>query len=388
MRPRTTIRLNVTGNKTLVGSAFSRHRLVLIEVRPPRADYGDCVTTHAHSSDTASIRDVAKLANVSHQTVSRVLNGHPSVRPATRQRVLDAVAELSFRPNRAARMLATNRSYTVGVLMTASHAYYGPSSVLRAVEDAARDSGYSILLASPRDTDVSEFSAAVDHLIHEGVEGIIVVAPQVRAAEAMTKLREPVPVVMVQCADVDPALSVNNEVGGELAAQHLWDLGHRRVALVAGPSDWAESGARTRGFARFLSSVGAVPVAVADGDWSSASGYEAFQQIADAGFTGAFCANDQMALGFIHAAHDHGVNVPNGLSVVGFDDIPEAEHYLPPLTTVHQDFDVVGRRAVDGLLSAMQDHAISPADALDPLRPELIVRKSTSSPAPNRHSGR
>ncbi|WP_186525944.1 LacI family DNA-binding transcriptional regulator [Leekyejoonella antrihumi] len=341
------------------------------------------MTIHAHSRDSASIRDVAKLANVSHQTVSRVLNGHPNVRPATRQRVLDAVAELRFRPNRAARMLATNRSYTVGVLMTASHAYYGPSSVMSAIEDAARDSGYSVLLARPRDTEVAEFSAAVDHLIHEGVEGIVVVAPQIRAAEAMMTLREPVPVVMIQCEVADPGLSVDNEVGGELAAQHLWELGHRRIALVAGPADWSESGARTRGFERFLASVGAQPVAAAGGDWSSMSGYNAFGHLADTAFTGVFCANDQMALGFIHAAFDHGINVPTGLSVVGFDDVPEAAHYLPPLTTIHQDFDVLGRRAVDRLLSAMQQDANAATDEAFSLRPQLIVRKSTIPPVLN-----
>jgi DNA-binding LacI/PurR family transcriptional regulator len=295
--------------------------------------------------------------------------------------VLDAVAELKFSPNRAARRLATNRSYTVGVLMTASPAYYGPSSIMGAVEDAARESGYSTLLASPRRADVSEFGAALDHLIHEGVEGIVVVTPQIRAAEAMRNLREPLPVVMIPCDGEEPGLSVNNEVGGEVAAQHLWDLGHRRLALVAGPADWSESGARTRGFERALAAVGAEPVAVAEGDWSAESGYQAFRHIAGAGFTGVFCANDQMALGLIHAAFDHGVKVPSDLSVVGFDDIPEAAHYLPPLTTVHQDFDVLGRRAVDRLLSAMRDNPIVPEGVGDPLRPQLMVRKSTTSPS-------
>lgn len=375
--PKTTIRLNVTGHKRFARSPIVVTESLYLEIAGPSLDYCEDVTTHTSPQGAASIRDVAKLAQVSHQTVSRVLNNHPSVRPATRQRVLDAVAELGFSPNRAARMLATNRSYTVGVLMTASHAYYGPSSVMSAIEDAARDSGYSILLASPRDTDVAEFSAAVDHLIHEGVEGIVVVAPQIRAAEAMMKLREPVPVVMIQCDGADPGLSVNNEVGGELAAQHLWDLGHRRLVLVAGPADWSESAARTTGFERFLTSVGTQPVATVEGDWSSTSGYDAYEQVADIGFTGAFCANDQMALGFIHAAYDHGVDVPTDLSVVGFDDIPEAEHYLPPLTTVHQDFDVLGRRAVDRLLSAMRDGVVVPGGAPDLLRPQLIVRRST-----------
>lgn len=320
---------------------------------------------------------MARLANVSHQTVSRVLNGHPSTRPTTRQRVLDAIEELNYRPNRAARMLATSRSYTIGVLMTASPSYYGPGSTISAIEDAARESGYSVLLASPRDMEVSDFSAALNHLIHEGVEGIVVVAPQIQAARASTQLHKPVPVVMMQCDSGDPGLSVDNEVGGELAAHHLWELGHRRLALVAGPADWSESEARRRGFEKALASAGAQPVAVADGDWSAESGYRTFRNVAGSGATGVFCANDQMALGLIHAAFDHGVRVPVDLSVIGFDDIPEAAHYLPPLTTLRQDFDVLGRRAVDGLLSTLQHHAIEHGG---PLHPQLVVRASTMPP--------
>ncbi len=333
------------------------------------------------SRTPASIRDVAKLARVSHQTVSRVMNDHPNVRPETRQRVLDAVVALDFQPNRAARALATSRSYSVGVLMTASPAYYGPSSIMSAVEDAARDSGYSLLLASPRDMDTSQFGAALNHLIGQGVEGIVVIAPQIRAVEATTSLRKPVPVAMIQCDSGDPGLSVDNEIGGALAARHLWDLGHRHLALISGPLDWSESGARRRGFERVLEEKATVPAAIVQGDWSADSGYRAFRAIADSGSTGVFCANDQMALGFIHAARDNGLDVPSSVSVVGFDDVPEAAHYLPPLTTVHQDFDVVGRRAVDRVLSALGHDKDGSTDSRDPLRPRLIVRASTAAPA-------
>lgn len=352
-------------------------------VRPVTVAKVGRVTSHAHPKETASIRDVAKLAQVSHQTVSRVLNGHPSVRPATRQRVLDAAAELRFRPNRAARTLATSRSFTVGVLMTASPAYYGPNSIMTAVGDAARDSGYSILLATPRDTEVSEFRAAIDHLIHEGVEGIVVVAPQVRAAEVTMTLHQPVPVVMVQSDVMDPGLAVDNRMGGRLVAEHLWDLGHRRFALIAGPSDWPESHNRRMGFEEHLTTLGASPVATAEGDWSAESGYRAFQEVSGTAFTAAFCGNDPMALGFIHAAFDAGRRVPTDLSVVGFDDVPEASHYLPPLTTVHQDFDILGRRAVDKLLFAMQHQQPGAGDSEEALPPRLVVRESTGAPGPD-----
>ncbi len=343
------------------------------------------VVNNPPSHTPASIRDVAKLARVSHQTVSRVMNDHPNVRPETRRRVLDAVVALDFQPNRAARALATSRSYSVGVLMTASPAYYGPSSIMGAVEDAARDSGYSLLLASPRDMDTSQFSAALNHLIGQGVEGIVVIAPQTKAVEATASLRKPVPVAMIQCDSGDPGLSVDNEIGGEIAARHLWDLGHRRMGLILGPEGWSESGARRRGFERVLREKASAPAVITQGDWSADSGYRAFPVIVESGCTSVFCANDQVALGFIHAARDNGLDVPGAVSVVGFDDVPEAAHYLPPLTTVHQDFDVVGRRAVDRVLSALGHAKDGSSGSRDPLRPRLIVRASTA--APSRHPG-
>lgn len=335
------------------------------------------MTVNSSAKSTPSIRDVAKLACVSHQTVSRVLNDHPYIRPATRERVLAAMAELNYRPNRAARTLATSRSCTIGVLLTASASHYGPASTIAAVEAAARDRGYSVVLASPGRVEEAELSGALDHLIHEGVDGIIAVAPQIRAAEAVAKLRNPVPVVMIQCDGGDPRLSVDNRVGGKLAAEHLWRLGHRRLALVAGPEDWSEASARRHGFEEALAEVGSRPVAVAEGDWSADSGYRAFGYLRDSGCTSVFCANDQMALGLIHAAHDGGRLVPRDLSVIGFDDTPETAHYLPPLTTIRQDFQMVGRRAVDSLLSAL--HGTPKQGTL--IHPKLVVRESTSAPA-------
>ncbi|GGB22579.1 LacI family transcriptional regulator [Flexivirga endophytica] len=335
------------------------------------------MTVNASAKSSPSIRDVAKLARVSHQTVSRVLNDHPYIRPATRERVLAAMAELNYRPNRAARTLATSRSHTIGVLLTASASHYGPASTIAAVEEAARDRGYSVVLASPGRVEVAEFSDALDHLIREGVDGIIAVAPQIRAAAAVAKLHNPVPVVMIQCDSGDPRLSVDNRVGGKLAAEHLWRLGHRRLAHVSGPGDWSEATARRHGFEEALADVGSGPVAIAEGDWSAESGYRAFEHLRDSGCTAVFCANDQMALGLIHAAHDDGRRVPRDLSIIGFDDTPEAAHYLPPLTTIRQDFHMVGRRAVDSLLSALDG---TPKHGRS-IHPKLVVRDSTSAPA-------
>jgi len=338
------------------------------------------VTTEPAAKHAASIRDVAKVAGVSYQTVSRVLNDHPSIRPATRQRVLDAMSQLDFRPNRAARMLASNRSFTVGVLATVNGAYYGPTSSINAIEDAAREAGYSTLLASPRSMEAEELRDALTHLILEGVAGIVALAPQGRAAEVVATLRTPVPVVVMQS---DPGLSVDNRLGGALAARHLLGLGHRRLALIAGPTDWSEAEERRAGFEATLAEAGLEPVAVAHGDWSPDSGYQAFVRIAEHSPTGLFCANDQMALGAIHAAADRGLSVPRDLSVIGFDDVPESAHYLPPLTTLRQEFEVLGRRSISSLLARVEGNA---AEYQTPVTPNLIVRASTM-PAPPESQG-
>jgi len=323
-----------------------------------------------------SIRDVARAAGVSYQTVSRVLNNHPSIRPDTRQRVLDAVSALGFRPNLAARRLATKRSFTIGVVVTVNGSYYGPTSIVGAIEDAAREAGYATLLASPRSNDEAAMTEAIEHLIGEAVEGIVVLAPQIRTAEVIAGVGKGVPVVLLQADQPgsSPGLSVDNELGGELAARHLLGLGHRRLAMVAGPTDWSEAHARQRGFEAALAASGLAPVAVVEGDWSSESGYEAFRQLATYDFSGVFCANDQMALGLIHGAFDRGISVPGDLSVIGFDDIPESAHFLPPLTTIKQDFEILGRRSIESLVSRVEGTEVT-FDV--PVRPNLVVRAST-----------
>lgn len=319
---------------------------------------------------------MARAADVSYQTVSRVLNNHSSIRPDTRQRVLDAMTALDFRPNRAARRLATKRSFTIGVVVTVNGSYYGPTSIVSAIEDAAREAGYSTLLASPRSNDATALSEAIEHLVGEAVEGIVVLAPQTRTAEVIATMGKPVPVVLLQsdAPGSSPGLSVDNELGGALAARHLLGLGHQRVAMVAGPSDWTEALARQRGFEGALAEAGLTPVAVAEGDWSAESGYEAFQRLVPHDFTGVFCANDQMALGLIHGAYDRHLSIPGDLSVVGFDDIPESAHYLPPLTTIQQDFEVLGRRSIQSLLGQVEGTHV---DFDVPARPGLVVRAST-----------
>jgi DNA-binding LacI/PurR family transcriptional regulator len=341
------------------------------------------VTQPAAAGRAPSIRDVARLAGVSHQTVSRVLNAHPSIRPETRQRVLAVMKELNYRPNRAARALVTSRSATLGVL-SASSAQYGPASSIRAIERAARAEGYFVNTVNVDGSDVDEIQAALTHLLDLGIEGLVVIAPQVRVFDALVARGLELPFVTMQSTGRvgDHALSVDQITGARRATRHLIELGHTRIQHLAGPLDWIEAEARIVGFSAELEAAGLAPVAPLVGDWTPESGYLAGQRIAQEGeVTAVFSANDQMALGLLHALRDAGLDVPGDVSVVGFDDIPEAAHFWPPLTTVRQDFDEFGRRCIALLLAAIR---AAPTEERA-LVPDLIVRASTAPPPPVSH---
>ncbi|MEY9853444.1 DNA-binding LacI/PurR family transcriptional regulator [Leifsonia sp. EB41] len=334
---------------------------------------------HDPAVRAASIRDVALLAGVSHQTVSRVINDHPSIRDSTRQRVLDAMEHLQYRPNRAARALVTARSRTLGVLSTTAAALYGPVSSINAVQGAARDAGYYLAVAQIPELTDAGIAAALDHLLAQAVEGIIVIAPQDLVLEHISSARIGVPYVTLQGGSehVERELTVDQEAGARAATAHLIGLGHRRILHITGPLAWFEAQARVAGYSHELEAAGLAP-ALLEGDWSAESGYRAAQTfVRDPETTAVFASNDQMALGVYHAAREAGRRIPEDLSVVGFDDIPEAAHFWPPLTTVLQDFTELGRRSVERLVAEIEGGEVpGPASLL----PELIVRESTTAP--------
>ena len=325
--------------------------------------------------------DVARLAGVSHQTVSRVLNDHPRVAAATRERVQLAIAELGYRRNSAARALVSGRSGTVGVV-TPSSALFGPVSTLLAIEEAARAAGLYISLASLRVSDAASMKAALDHFLDQAVEAIVVIAPQAEVATAAEAIATRVPVVMVAADHAGPgglfhSASVDQEAGARLAVRHLLDLGHASVAHLAGPLDWFDGAARVRGWKAELRSAGLRVGRPAIGDWSAERGYQVGLELIRSDPPSAiFVANDLMALGLIRALHDAGIRVPQDMSVAGFDDVDGADNFLPPLTTVRQNFAALGRQCVDLLLAALGG---TPHDA-PPIAPELIVRQSTAPP--------
>jgi DNA-binding LacI/PurR family transcriptional regulator len=328
------------------------------------------------------MQDVARLAGVSHQTVSRVLNDHPRVAPETRARVLAAIAEVGYRRNSAARALVTSRSGTIG-LLTPRSLLYGPVSTLISVEEAARTAGLFVSVASLFHYDAASVAAALDHFLDQGVEGVIVIAPVPEAVQEAASLAARVPMVLI-AADTPsregiPTASVDQELGARLATRHLVGLGHRDIAHVSGLTGWLDATARLRGWRQELAAAELPVRPPLEGGWTAEGGFRAGRELLLQGLpTAVFAANDLMALGLLRAFTEAGLRVPEDVSVVGFDDVEGAAHYLPPLTTVRQDFAALGERCVELLLGQLA-HEQVPATAL--MAPELIVRASTSRPA-------
>jgi DNA-binding LacI/PurR family transcriptional regulator len=329
---------------------------------------------------TAVMADVAKLAGVSHQTVSRVINDSTQVRPETKQRVLAAMRQLDYRPNPAARALVTGRSGTLGVV-SFDTTLYGPASTLFAIEQAAHAAGYFITIVSLLVLDRTSVLGAVDRLRVQGVDGILVITPQEGAADALVNLPSDVPLVAVEAGRPNsvPLVAVDQFAGAVSATQLLLDLGHRTVWHVAGPRDFLEAQQRVDGWRTTLQAAGAEVPELLLGDWSARSGYRIGQQLAeDRDVTAIFVANDQMALGVLRALHERGREIPREVSIVGFDDIPESQYFMPPLTTVRQDFSEMGRSSLRLLLELIQDTGQPPQRLT--IAPELVVRRSTAPP--------
>ena len=325
--------------------------------------------------------DVGRLAGVSHQTVSRVINGSPHVRPETRKRVLAAMEELGYRPNSVARALVTGRSRTLGVV-SFDTTLYGPASTLFGIERAAHEAGYFIIVASLKALDRPSVTDAVERLRRQGVDGILVIAPHSEAGDALLHTHADVPLVAVEAGPEGgvPVVAVDQVAGAVSATEHLLELGHETVWHITGPPNFIESCQRLHGWRTTLQRAGADVPEPLVGDWSPRAGYDLGRRLSrEPAVTAVFVANDQMALGLLRAMHEAGREVPGELSVVGFDDIPEAPYFLPPLTTVRQDFNEMGRRSLRLLLRTIETGESPSSGTLVP--PELIVRASTSAAA-------
>lgn len=327
--------------------------------------------------------DVARLAGVSKQTVSRVLNDHPAVRPETREAVADAMRTLGYRPSRSARSLASGRTRMLGVI-TFDAARYGPASILTAINTAAQDAGYLVSSIALDTADRDTVVRAVDRLSAEGADGVIAIAPQLRVGKALAEARLDIPLVVLEndLGDGTPLVTADSRTGARAAVEHLLRLGHSTVWHIAGPTGWTSADRRLASWRETLDEAGAEVPEPLIGDWSADSGYALGRRLAGRpDVTAVFVSNDQMALGVLRAFHEAGRRVPEDVSVVGYDDIPEAAHLLPPLTTVRTDFAEIGTRSLRLLLGQIDGPAESSPEPV--VAVELIVRRSTGpAPAP------
>lgn len=331
------------------------------------------------------MREVARLAGVSHMTVSRVLNNSPSLRPETRQRVEDTIAKLGYKPNTLARSLAVGRSRQIGLLI---HAYseYGPMSMLRSMYAAARDSGYVPISYMIEEGNTQELEEGLDVLVSRRADGVALITPRSAALDFLKTADLPTASLLITSAPAEnlegcdaTRVCIDQVAGGRLAVKHLIQRGHQVIAHLAGPQDWFDAQARLLAWNQCMDEAGLVKPPVVFGDWSADSGYAAADAISQIpGVTAVFAANDQMALGLMHGLLNRGYRIPHDISIIGFDGQPDSEHFYPPLTTVKQDFDALGELGMKTLLEKLADDE---PDEKRPMavEPRLIVRSSVRS---------
>ena len=321
--------------------------------------------------------DVAREAGVSSQTVSRVSTGRTNVDEETRGRVLAAMRKLGYRPNSAARALRSGQFNNIGIIMFTLSSF-GNMRTLDSIAVAAANAGYSITLIPVRHPTRGEVSIAFTRLSEQAVDGVIIIIEAHLIDEADLELPAELPVVVVD-SSVDyryPVVDTDQAQGARLATEHLLDLGHQTVSHISGPASSYSAERRRESWSKTLLAYGRVEPPVIEGDWSTDSGYRGGLTLADQpDVTAIFAANDAMALGVLRALHERGRDVPGQVSVVGFDDMQESSSFWPPLTTVHQEFDEVGRHSVDLLVRAIKQEATEATSLLVPTR--LVVRAST-----------
>ncbi len=324
----------------------------------------------------ATIFDVARLAGVSHQTVSRVLNGQPNVRPETRARVEHAIAQLRYSPSPAARSLVTRRTRTLG-LIAPNVSDHGPTRIGMHVSMAARAARYSVETVTTVDDDPGAVRTAIEGLLRQRVDAIVLIVMDIGVVEMVRTLDLSVPVVAAASSSRRSPLLVQIDQyrGARAAVRHLAELGHTRIAHVAGPARAADAVERIRGWRDELAERGLPVVDLVYGDWSAKSGYQIGLEMDLEPGMAVFASNDLTALGLLSALRERSLGVPDDVSVVGFDDIPEAAFLYPPLTTVRQDFAALGGLMVQKVLVALEEGQAETTDT--PLPTQLVVREST-----------
>jgi DNA-binding LacI/PurR family transcriptional regulator len=327
-----------------------------------------------------TLYDVAKVAGVSHQTVSRVVKGHTNIGPEIRERVDAAIIQLNYKPNLLARSLATSRSHRIGALVY-ELLESGPSKVMESASKRAREAGYLLDIVSLDPEDDGGIAQAISLINQTELAGLIAFTPTDRVVEALKHASFLVPISLESEENdwTEEATPTMGAAGVDLMVQHLAELGHERFFHISGPDGWLAARGRSEAYERAIATRGLRSMGQIPGNWSSQSGYDAAHRLPlDLGFTALVAANDQMALGALAALHERGVSVPRDMSVVGFDDIPESQFFRPALTTMRFDFAQQGRTAVDRLLARIGgDGAPTPAR---PSPPTIVVRASSAPP--------
>lgn len=338
----------------------------------------------ASRSKAPRMSDVARLAGVSQQTVSRVVRGATNVDPDIRQRVEHAIEQLRYRRNPAAAALASNRTMTIGVV-SFELSVLGPTVALYGISEEARQHGYATRLVTLASLERRDIRAAFESINSDTVDGVIVLAPLLDAITVLEDLDIGVPVVTFQQGShpSPTSVSVDEVRGARMVVRHLLDLGHETVWHVQGPPGWMATSSRVQGWAAELGAAGRfVPAPLATTDWSAKEGYRVGRELAARkDVTAVFAANDPFALGVIKAMDDAGRSVPDDVSVVGFDDVKEAPFFRPALTTVKLDFEAIGHIAVSRILAMIKDEAEGDIPLLEP---RLILRDTTASPRSRR----
>lgn len=338
-----------------------------------------------------TIKEVARIAGVSTQTVSRVLNDRPDVSAETRQRIQTIIADLGYSPNVLARSLIQGRSHTLGVVGYGV-SYYGPSRVVTGIERRANELGYSLLLSLVRDPETNDGEEIFRNLLARQVDGIIWAVPEIGAnrnwvAESMHQLSVPVVFINMQPINGLSVVAMDNREGGRLAAQHLLSQGYRRIGIITGPDSWWESRQREQGWREAMLAAGIAARELDNlkvtGDWYPTSGEVGLQELLNRtpDLEAVFAFNDPMAAGALLTARRQKRQVPKDLAVVGFDDTPEAAYYSPALTSIHQPLLEMAGQAVDLLhmtLEAMLDEQeVDPSQVIW-MHPRLVERSSST----------
>jgi DNA-binding LacI/PurR family transcriptional regulator len=298
------------------------------------------------------------------------------LKPATREKVEKAITELSYRPNQAARQLVTSRSRLIGVLIAEAD-LYGPASILNAMEKVARREDYSLISIAVSADSPESWREAIDQLRNLAIDGVITIA---LPGEIVKEIESSLDGAVIVIVDSEPSkkfdvVNMDNIYGATIATQYLIDAGHTEILHVTGPGNGYESNKRRVGYEATMKSAG-LKSDVIVGDWTIAKGFEVGVKISKLKKrpTAVFCANDHLALGMMKAFSEAGIDVPGDISIIGFDNIPEANYLIPALTTVGQNFDELGSNAIEKMLLQLRNSSKKEAVMI---KPALVLRSST-----------